>query len=505
MNAWGETALQASYFAVLLLLALYGLHRLWLVGLCLTREGPATSAPPAGAPPHPWPVVTVQLPIYNERRVARRLIDAACALDYPRDLLEIQVLDDSTDETTRIVADAVASYRALGVDIHHLTRPSREGYKAGALAAGLIRARGELIAVFDADFVPPCDFLMRCVPRFEEGSDPKLGMVQARWGHLNRRESWLTRAQALLLDAHFAIEHAARCATGRFINFNGTAGLFRRRCIEQAGGWQADTLTEDLDLSYRAQMAGWRFEYLGDVEVPAELPARVAALRSQQRRWAKGSIQTAIKLLPALRRAPLPAGVKLEALAHLTGNLPWLLMCVLAALIVPALRARAGVPWTYAALDLPLLAAGTGSFALYCGVAQRRLGGSGWRALVSSPAVMAIGTGLCLNNGLAVLEALGGRRSPFHRTPKDGPEEDVPGAPRYRAPASFLLLLELPAACWFTIAAIGEAAAGRWLTCPFLALFAFGFGYVTLASGVQAVADLFITPRPRRAAGAPAA
>ncbi len=500
-------ALQVSYFAVLSLLSLYGVHRLWLAWVYLTRRGSSAdlsgTAPPAG--PDGWPVVTVQLPVYNERRVARRLIDAACALRYPEGRLEIQVLDDSTDETQAIAAHAVASYRARGYDIHHVVRGSRDGYKAGALAHALPRARGEVIAIFDADFAPLPDFLLRCVPRLMAGGDSRTGLVQARWGHLNRDASWLTRAQALLLDGHFVVEHGARRLAGRFLNFNGTAGVFRRECIEQAGGWQSDTLTEDLDLSYRAQLAGWRFDYLDEVEVPAELPACLDALRSQQRRWAKGSVQTALKLMPRLMRAPLPAGVKLEAAFHLTNNLPWLLTALLAALIVPALRARAELPWTYLALDLPLLLAGTGSFMAFCAVAQRRLRRDWLHALVSLPVVMAIGMGLSLNNALAVLDGLTGRQSPFHRTPKEGsPRPDGPALPAsYRSGISPIVLLEGGFAAFFCVTVAQELAAGRWATLPFLALFAGGFVHVTLLTVAQGLSPL-LTKAPRHAAGAPA-
>jgi len=506
--SWGALALQASYFGILMILSMYGLHRAWLVFIYLSRPLPGAAAPvaPAGTET-PWPVVTVQLPLYNELCVVRRLVEAACNLRYPEGRLEIQVLDDSTDETRATAAGIVASYRALGRDIHHITRPARQGYKAGALAHGLERARGELIAVFDADFVPGPDFLLRCVPRLMADPDGRLGMVQARWGHINRDASWLTRVQALMLDAHFVVEHGARRRAGRFLNFNGTAGLFRRRCIEEAGGWQADTLTEDLDLSYRAQLAGWRFEAVEDVEVPAELPELVSALKSQQRRWAKGSIQTAVKLLPRLMRAPLPAGVKLEAFLHLTANVPYLLMAALALLIVPALRARAGVAWTWPALDLPLLVAGTGSFALFCAVAQRRLRADWRRTLVCLPALMGIGMGLCLNNGLAVIEGLWPRASsPFHRTPKAGGSPRVKGAPGgYTAATSPLLIAEAALAAHFIVAVVVEALAGRWAGLPFLLLFAAGFSYVAALTAGQALAARFTAERPRRTGASQAA
>ena len=305
---WMAPALLGLYYSILGVLALYGVHRLVLVVLYARHRRRGAPRPPA---PEEWPRVTVQLPLYNELYVARRLIDAVCRLDYPRDRLEIQVLDDSTDETAEIVRAEVARRRAAGFAIHHLRRAERTGFKAGALAAGLERTGGELIAVFDADFVPGPEFLKAAVPYF---ADPRVGMVQGRWEHLNRDYSLLTRVQALLLDGHFVIEHAARNRAGCFFNFNGTAGVWRRAAIAAAGGWRHDTLTEDLDLSYRAQLAGWRFVYLPDLSVPAELPVDVGGFKSQQYRWAKGSIQTARKLLGRVLAAPLPLRVKARGL-----------------------------------------------------------------------------------------------------------------------------------------------------------------------------------------------
>ncbi|MFQ5720351.1 MAG: cellulose synthase family protein, partial [Acidobacteriota bacterium] len=289
----------ALYLALLGALSLYGIHRWFLLWFARRPMAGPDRSPRAGGPV-PW--VTVQLPVFNERLVVEGLIDATCAIDWPRDRLEIQVLDDSTDDTADLVAERVRQARAQGFIIHHVRRARRHGYKAGALAAGLTTARGEFIAVFDADFVPPRNFLQATVFEFD---DPQVGMVQARWGHLNRRRSWLTRIQAVFLDGHFLVDHVARTRSGCFFNFNGTAGIWRRRCIEDAGGWQADTLTEDLDLSYRAQLRGWRFVYRPDVLAPAELPARMSSFRSQQHRWAKGSIQTARKLLPLLMSGSL--------------------------------------------------------------------------------------------------------------------------------------------------------------------------------------------------------
>jgi cellulose synthase/poly-beta-1,6-N-acetylglucosamine synthase-like glycosyltransferase len=318
--------LLALYYLVLSVLAVYGLHRLVLLAVYFRTRKHGAVRPPD---PATWPRVTVQLPIFNERYVATRLIDAVCAFDYPRDRLEIQVLDDSTDDTTDRIARRVAHYRARGLDIHHLHRRRRTGYKAGALAAGCQQAQGELLAVFDADFVPPPEFLRETVPHF---ADPRLGVVQARWEHVNREYSLLTRAQAIFLDAHFLIEHVARNRAGHFFNFNGTAGIWRREAIVDAGGWHHDTLTEDLDLSYRAQLAGWRFLFLPEVTAPAELPVDVNAFKRQQFRWAKGSIQTARKLLGPVLRSDLPWSTKVEATIHLTNNAAYLLMVLLSLL-----------------------------------------------------------------------------------------------------------------------------------------------------------------------------
>ena len=325
-----ETLILVLYFFVLSILAIYGWHRYYLVYLYMKHKG---NVPPALPPPQVLPRVTVQLPIFNEMYVADRLIDAVCEIDYPRELLEIQVLDDSTDETTEIAELAVRRHAARGFDIKYLHRVDRTGYKAGALEAGLQQASGEFIAIFDADFVPPKDFLLRTLGYFER--DPKVGMVQARWGHLNRDYSLLTRIQSILLDAHFVLEHGGRNRAGCFFNFNGTAGVWRRETIGDAGGWQHDTLTEDLDLSYRAQLKGWRFIFMPDLVSPAEVPVEMNSFKSQQHRWAKGSIQTCIKLMPRILRSSQPLAVKAEAFFHLSANFNYLLMSLLSLLMFP--------------------------------------------------------------------------------------------------------------------------------------------------------------------------
>ncbi|MFM2151832.1 MAG: hypothetical protein RL199_267, partial [Pseudomonadota bacterium] len=322
-----QIAVLGTYFAVLVVLSLYGSHRYYMSYLYYRHK--ANLPMPAGRL-QTLPRVTIQLPIFNEMYVCERLVDAVCAIEYPRELFEVQVLDDSTDETTSIAAAAVERWKKRGIDISYVHRTNRQGFKAGALQAGLAKAKGEFVAVFDADFVPGADFLRKTIHYF---SDQNVGMVQVRWEHLNREFSLLTNAQAVFLDGHFVIEHTARNRSGRFFNFNGTAGIWRRQAIHDGGGWQHDTLTEDLDLSYRTQLAGWRFVYLPDVVSPAEVPVEMNAFKSQQARWAKGSIQTAKKLLPRILASDLPRSIKSEAFFHLTANICYPLMVVLSLLM----------------------------------------------------------------------------------------------------------------------------------------------------------------------------
>jgi cellulose synthase/poly-beta-1,6-N-acetylglucosamine synthase-like glycosyltransferase len=488
------TAVVALYLTTLAILAVYGCHRSYL--LWLYRRARRRAARPIGRL-DPLPSITVQLPIFNELYVVERLIRAACALDYPSDRLEIQVLDDSDDETSAIAARLTAEMRGAGHDIVHVRRRSRAGFKAGALAHGLGLARGELIAVLDADFVPEPGFLLALVHHF---SHPRVGMVQARWGHLNRDYSLLTRVQAILLDGHFVIEHAARHLSGRFFNFNGTAGLWRRTCIESAGGWQADTLTEDLDLSYRAQLLGWRFDYAPDVVVRAELPADIDAFRSQQRRWARGSIETARKLLPRLLEARLPLGVKIEALFHLTANYSYPLMVALAVLMVPAIIIRRDAGLVMLSLiDLPLLLLTTLSVGAFYLASQREVGGERRATARVLPSLMAIGIGLGLNNAGGVLRAMLGGSGEFVRTPK----HDLRGKggewrrKRYRVPRGRVITgLEILLGIYFSGAVLHAALAGRVASLPLLVLFQAGF----LCAPVLSV--LHASGRPR---GAPLA
>ena len=469
------------------MLAFYGIHRFFLAMLYLKTRRRRPERPPD---PEEWPVVTVQLPLYNEMYVAERLIDAVCRLDYPRHRLEVQVLDDSTDETTAIVAAAVARYRELGVDVHHLHRADRTGFKAGALAAGLARARGGLVAIFDADFVPRPDFLKQAVPWF---ADPSLGLVQGCWTHINRAYSFLTRIEAILLDGHFTIEHTARNRSGCFFNFNGTAGVWRRQAIESAGGWEHDTLTEDLDLSYRAQLAGWRFLYIPELDVPSELPVDINGFKSQQHRWAKGAVQTGRKLLVRVLRAPLPFRVKLEAFVHLTNNVSYPLMVLLAVLIFPAMLLRRGTSMVALLLiDLPLFLAATASVLVFYTLSQRAARGAGWRKEIPYlPALMGLGIGLSVNNGRAVISGLLRRGGVFHRTPKYKIEQrgqDWLGK-RYRAGRTPSLWAEILLALYFAGCTVYAAASGMWMSIPFLLLFLHGYSYMAWLGLLPALSE----------------
>lgn len=467
-------ALLVLHLAACSVLALYGAHRLWLlVELLLVRRRRASAA--ADDDGRAAPTVTVQLPLYNERGVCERLVDAVCALEHPRDRFQVQVLDDSTDDTADLVAAVVARHRARGVDVVHVRRGTREGFKAGALAHGLATAKGELVAVFDADFVPPKDFLRRVLPAF---ADPGVGMVQARWGHLNRDESWLTRAQAVFLDAHFSVEHLVRSSRRRFFNFNGTAGVWRRSAIDAAGGWDAATLTEDLDLSVRAQLAGSRFVYVDDVEVPAELPADVLAFKSQQHRWAKGSAQTALKLLGDVWRADVPLATKIDATSKLGQNFAFLaLAVVVATLPVAAVERALGTGPLARAADVSTLGLATLPVAAYFVAALRLRARSFVDVAASVPLALAVGAALSVNNARAVVEGLFGfgERS-FVRTPKRGA-----GPALYASPARVSCVVELALGAWHVATAAWLAAAGHALTTPFL--WTTGVGLLLLGAG----------------------
>jgi len=474
------------YCFVLGMVAAYGLHRYILLYLFLKWKH---KTPRATEPLPETPLVTIQLPIYNERYVVGRLLEAVTAIDHPRELLEIQVLDDSNDETVEIVSHYVTHYRQKGFNIHHLHRDKRRGFKAGALQEGLKKARGEFIAIFDADFLPPKDFLARTLPHFRDG---RVGMVQTRWGHLNEDYSLLTRIQAIFLDGHFVIEHAGRNCSGRFMSFNGTAGIWRKKTIEEAGGWQADTLTEDLDLSYRAQMAGWKFVFLPDAVSPAELPVEMNAFKTQQYRWTKGAIQTARKHLLSVLKSDLPWKVKLEAMIHLTNPSAYLFMFILTLLFFPAFV----LPLQYSIFasryrvlfcDIPLFLLGTCSISAFYIHCQKQVKRGWWKTFAYLPLMMALGVGISLTNAGGVLSALFGTSGVFERTPKFGVSSRGERwyQKAYRGKKSFLPLFELFLALTFSSMILIAIEKECYFSIPFLVIFAFGYYYVGFVSIFQ--------------------
>jgi cellulose synthase/poly-beta-1,6-N-acetylglucosamine synthase-like glycosyltransferase len=482
-----DTVILALYFFVLVILALYGWHRYYLVYLYMKHKG--QQRVPDGTFVS-LPTVTIQLPLYNEMYVVDRLVESVCGIDYPRDRLEIQVLDDSTDETSEIAELAVRRHAAQGIDIKYIHRTDRSGYKAGALDAAMRVAKGEFIAIFDADFSPSPDFLMRTIHQF---TDKKVAMVQTRWGHINEDYSLLTKIQAILLDAHFVLEHGGRNRSGCFFNFNGTAGIWRREAIADAGGWQHDTLTEDLDLSYRAQLRGWQFVFRADHVAPAELPVEMNAFKSQQHRWAKGSIQTFLKLMPSILRSNLPLRVKAEAFFHLSANFNYPLMCVLSVLMAPSMVIRYNMGWYEMLLiDIPLFFAATASVANFYMVSQRELYPTTWtERLRYLPFLMSIGIGLAVNNTKAVFEALLQKPSEFARTPKyhiEGRTDEWIGK-KYRQSVALQPMIEVAFGLYFTATLFYALANGIYATVPFLMLFQVGFLYTGLLSIFQQYAD----------------
>ena len=479
-----DLALLIPYFIVLILLSFYGVHRYILVYLYYKHRDRRTTEPPARF--EELPRVTVQLPIFNEQYVVARLVEAVCKLEYPREKLDIQVLDDSTDETVDVARGLVDRYAALGHPITYHHRTNREGFKAGALAEGLKTATGEFVAIFDADFTPPEDFLMRTIHHF---TNPQIGMVQTRWTHLNRNYSFLTQVEAILLDGHFVLEHSGRARTGLFFNFNGTAGMWRRQAIEEAGGWQHDTLTEDTDLSYRAQLKGWKFIYLQDVECPAELPVEMTAFKTQQARWAKGLMQTGKKILPRVLRSDAPFHTKLEAWYHLTANISYPLMIVLSVLLLPAMVIRFYQGWFQMLyIDLPLFMASTFSISSFYLVSQRELFPRSWpRSLLYLPFLMALGIGLTITNTKAVLEAIVGKQTAFARTPKYRvvSKQDKVGATKYRKRLGWIPWLELIIGTYFALTVYYAIENENYITVPFLLLFVVGYWYTGLMSLLQ--------------------
>ncbi len=433
-------------------------------------------------PPKDWPHVTIQLPIYNERYVVKRLIESVCHIDYPKNLLEVQVLDDSTDDTVDIASAIVARMQAAGIDIVHIHRANRRGFKAGALREGLNTAKGSLVAVFDADFIPGPDFLKESIPYFQ---DPQIGMLQTRWGHINSDYSLLTRAQSIGIDGHFGVEQASRAWGGLFMNFNGTGGIWRKKTIEEAGGWQADTLTEDLDLSYRAQLKGWRLMFASQVVCPAEIPVTINAFKSQQHRWAKGSIQTARKNLGKLLKSDVSWLVKIQAFLHLTHYMvhPMMLLVVLTS--IPMLYSQ----WFFDSLAYPIMIftvlclATFGPSSLY--LFSQRILYRDWKTRIKYlPFLMCLGTGIAVNNTKAVLEALFDIKSGFIRTPKYGIRQKGERwkNKRYAIPLNAVSILELFLGLYSLTGLLMFLLFSKYLVSPFLLIYTSGFFYVFFLS-----------------------
>lgn len=476
------------YFAAMAGLALYGIHRMWLL-YCWFHEKRVNRLQDTVQTPaqlSSFPFITVQLPIYNERFVARRLIDASASLKWPREKIEIQVLDDSDDDTKQIVDEAVCYWNQKGIAIHVLRRNARSGFKAGALRYGLERAKGELVAVFDADFLPNDDFLLRATPYF---SDQKTGMVQARWGFMNTEYSWLTAVQSLLLGQHFTIEHFVRFKKGLFFNFNGTAGIWRRQAIESAGGWRSDTVTEDLDLSYRAQLMGWRFVYRDDLVVPSELPVTMASFRCQQQRWAKGSIQTAKKILPRLIASRLPVRVKCEAAAHLMANFCWLLGTVITLTLYSTITWRVSIgPYQMLRLDLPLFMMTSIIlflyFFIYMVIAEKK---KTFGRLLLLP-VLTIG--IAPSIAVSVIKGILSNGGDFHRTPKFGirGRERLPIlASLYRQQSLPYIMMNTALFLYSLLPLVFVCQRGTWLAIPFVLLFPLGFLLVVWKDVIELV------------------
>jgi cellulose synthase/poly-beta-1,6-N-acetylglucosamine synthase-like glycosyltransferase len=483
--AWFDWAMLIPYFGVLIVLSVYGIHRYDVIRTYFKHRKQATKEPSAQVFEH-LPPVTIQLPLYNERYVVERLIEEVLKVEYPRELLQIQVLDDSTDDTAPFAEALVERYRTIGHPIEYHHRDSRHGFKAGALQEGLETATGDLVAVFDADFCPPADFLMRTVHYF---ADPRIGVVQTRWSYINRDYNFLTEVEAMLLDGHFILEHGARSSAGYFFNFNGTAGILRKAMIADAGGWQHDTLTEDSDLSYRAQLKGWRFVYLPGLECPSELPVEMHGFQVQQSRWAKGLTQVAKKLLPAIWKADIPKRVKVEAFLHLTPNISYPLMIVVSALMLPVMIVRfyMGV-WEMALIDFPLIAASFWSISAFYVIAQRELYPRSWkRSVMLLPMLMAVGVGLTIINTRAVLEALFGVETAFARTPKYaiGDRPVNLEVKQYRRRSGWLPYAEVAVGTYF-LAMIGFAIETyNFFSIPFLALFVFGYYWAGFGTLIQ--------------------
>jgi cellulose synthase/poly-beta-1,6-N-acetylglucosamine synthase-like glycosyltransferase len=484
LDAFDYTIL-TLYFVTLGVLAIYGAYRIKQV-VDFWRYRRMKPQPKALFAESELPHITVQLPLFNEMYVVERLLKAVTEIDYPRERLEIQVLDDSTDETVKLAQATVEGYRQQGFDIHYIHRTDRTGFKAGALENGNKTAKGELLAIFDADFVPKPDCLRKLVHFF---TDPLVGCAQMRWSHINGAYNLLTRLQTIMLDGHFVVEQTVRNRTGGFFNFNGTAGIWRRKAIEMSGGWQHDTLTEDTDLSFRAQLMGWRFVYLLDEDAPSEIPVEINAFKAQQRRWAKGVMQVGIKLYRRIWGAPLPFRVKLEMFFRLTGNISYPLMILVSFLQFPLLLVRYQQGFYHLMIfDVPLLFFSTISVVLFYGTGVWYLDSKRVPRLLHLPLVMAIGIGLAFSNARAVMEALLGMKSEFVRTPKYRVEQatdETWKGKKYKRKRGLLPLLELGFALYFLLAMGYALRMQMWGTLPFLFLFFFGYGYMGTMSLLQ--------------------
>ncbi len=480
---WFDWAMLIPYFTVLGILSVYGIHRFDVIRTYFKHRKNVTPEP-SPRRFETLPRVTIQLPMYNERYVVERLIEEVLKVEYPKELLQIQVLDDSTDDTAPFAEALVERYQAIGYPIEYHHRDNRKGFKAGALQEGLNTATGEFVAIFDADFCPPAEFLYRTIHFF---ADPKVGVVQTRWSYLNREYNFLTEVEAMLLDGHFILEHGARSRAGYFFNFNGTAGILRRSMIEDAGGWQHDTLTEDTDLSYRAQLKGWRFVYLPGLDCPSELPVEMHGFQVQQSRWAKGLTQVSKKLLPTILRAGISKRAKAEAFLHLTPNISYPLMIVVSALMLPVMIVRfyMGV-WQMVFIDLPLIVASFWSVSLFYVVAQRELYPKTWkRSILMLPMLIAVGVGLTVINTRAVLEALFGVQTAFARTPKYAVGERPLNLEnkKYRWRSGWLPYAEILAGLYFVAMIMFAIQTSNFFAIPFLALFVGGYwwaGFGTL-------------------------
>jgi cellulose synthase/poly-beta-1,6-N-acetylglucosamine synthase-like glycosyltransferase len=482
-----DWAVLILYFTILAVLAVYGAYRVKQV-IDFWRYRKFVPQPLGTFSEEDLPHITVQLPLFNEMYVTQRLVKAITEIDYPREKLQIQVLDDSTDETMKIARETVDTYLSQGFDIHYIHRVDRTGFKAGALENGLQSAKGELLAIFDADFVPKPDCLRKLVDFF---TDPMVGCAQMRWSHINGNYNLLTRLQTIMLDGHFVVEQTTRNRTGGFFNFNGTAGIWRRDAIAMSGGWQHDTLTEDTDLSFRAQLMGWKFVYLLDEEAPAEIPVEINAFKAQQRRWAKGVMQVGLKLYPRIWGSRLPMRVRLEMFFRLTGNISYPLMIVASFLQFPLLLVRYNQPFYHLMiLDLPLLFFSSISVFLFYGTAVWYLDERRAPRLLHLPLVMALGLGLAFSNARAVFEALLGIKSDFIRTPKysvEKTEDETWRRKKYKRKRGWLPLIELSFSVYFLLAILYAIRMSMWGTVPFLFLFFFGFGYMGTMSLLQSL------------------